>query len=112
MDNNRIFLEFWQQHQWQEPEPVLFRLYHDEAGRPREYSQQRLPGAFIDITPEQFARADFRVRVVSGVIVPQEPPPPPRLVRSDHGQRCDPRDITVITDREPYQAWSMTQDEN
>ena len=112
MDNNEIFAEFWRTYQWPESQPVLFRLYHDAAGLPLGYSQEDMPGTFVDITPEQYVRADFRVRVVDGVIVPQEPPPPPRLVRSSHGVRCHPQDVTVITDQEPYQTWSMKSNES
>jgi len=112
MDNNEIFLEFWRTYQWPEPRPVLFRLYHDDAGQPLEYSQEDHAGIYIDITPDQYLRADFRVRVVNGEIVPQEPPPPPRLCRGESGTRCHPRDVTVVTDQEPYQAWSMKHDEN
>lgn len=112
MDNNEIFLEFWRTYQWPEPEPVLFRLYHDDAGLPLSYSQQQQDGLYIDITPEEFLRADFRVRVEHGKITPADPPAPPKLARSDQGVRCHLRDITVITDREPYQAWSMENNES
>ena len=87
MDNNSIFTEFWRTYQWPESKPVLFRLYHDAAGLPLAYSQEDLPGAFVDITPEQYVKADFRVRVIGGVIISQEPPPPPRLMRASHGVR-------------------------
>jgi hypothetical protein len=112
MDNNEIFLDFWRTYQWPEPRPVLFRLYHDPQGRPIEYSQEDHDGFYIDITPEEFVRADFRVRVIDGKIVAQEPPPPPRLIKSQEGVRCHPYDVTVISQQDPYQAWSMKQDEN
>ena len=112
MDNNEIFEKFWGSYQWPQTQPVLFRLYHDDSGRPLEYSQEDREGIYIDITPEQFVQADFRVRVIDGAIVPQDPPPPPRLCRSNAGVRCHPRDVTVLTDQEPSQAWSMKQNEN
>jgi hypothetical protein len=112
MDNNEIFQEFWRTYQWPEPRPVLFRLYHDAAGRPLEYSQEDHAGIYIDITPEQYVQADFRVRVIDGRIVPQDPPLPPRLCRSNDGVRCHPQDVTVVANQEPTQAWSMKQDEN
>jgi hypothetical protein len=112
MDNNEIFLDFWKNYQWIEPQPVLFRLYHSDQGAPLEYSHEDRPGLYIDVTPEQFVLADFRVRVIQGQIVPQDPPLPPKLMRSEHGTRCHPRDITVIVDQEPSQAWSMKTHEN
>ena len=112
MDNTEIFLEFWRTYQWPEPEPVLFRLYHDVAGRPIEYSQQQRDGLYINITPEEFVRAEFRVRVENGKIMPADPPTPPKLSRSDQGVRCHPQDVTVITDHDNYQTWSMKNDES
>lgn len=112
MDNNEIFQEFWRTYQWPEPNPVLFRLYHDDAGRPLAYSQEHRDGQYIDVTPEEFVRADFRVRVEQGKIIPADPPAPPKLTRSDQGVRCHPLDITVIRDQEPYQTWSMETNES
>jgi hypothetical protein len=112
MDNDRIFLEFWQDYQWPDAKPVLFRLYHDEQGRPLEYSQEDHAGQYTDITPEQFVRADFRVRIVNGSIIPQDPPLPPSLRRDSTGVRCHALDVTVITHQEPSQSWSMKQNEN
>jgi hypothetical protein len=112
VDNNEIFLQFWKDYQWPTTQPVLFRLYYDDQGRPLQYSQEDNPGLYIDITPEQFVLADFRVRVIQGKIVPQDPPPPAKLVRSEQGTRCHPLDITVIVDQEPSQAWSMQNHES
>ena len=112
MYNNEILLEFRRDYQWPEPQPVLFRLYYDGQGLPLEYSQEDHPGIYIDITAEQFVQADFRVRVIQGQIVPQDPPLPPKLVKSEHGTRCHPQDITVIVDQEPSQMWSMKTHEN
>lgn len=112
MNNNEIFLEFWRAYQWPEPRPVVFRLYHDALGKPIEYSQEHRDGQYIDVTPEEFVRADFRVRVEHGKITPAEPAAPPKLSRSDQGTRCHPGDITVITDQEPYQTWSMKNNES
>ena len=112
MDNTEIFLEFWRTYRWSEPQPVLFRLYHDDAGWPLQYSQDDLPGLFVDITPEQYVQSDFRVRVINGEIIPQEPPAPPKLTKAYQGVTCHPTDVTVITDQEPFQAWSMKTDEN
>lgn len=112
MNNNEIFQEFWNNFQWSEPQPVLFRLYYDAQGRPLEYSQEDHEGQYLDITPEQWVLADFRVRVIDGQIVPQDPPLPPKLKPADTGTRCHPLDVCIVIDQEPYQAWSMSHDQN
>lgn len=112
MDNNQTLLDFWRDHQWPDPEPVLFRLYHDDQGRPLCYSQQQLPETYIDITPEQWQRADFRVRVVDGKIEPLPPPPLPRLMPSDSGTPCHPQDVTVIVPDGPAQKWRLCSRED
>lgn len=80
------------------PRPVYYRLYYDLDGKPVCYSQEDLPGNYIDVTPMEFAISSHNVRVIAGRLVPI----PPRvnvikLVPSDTGTPCDPRDVTVIT---------------
>jgi hypothetical protein len=96
MTNNDIFLEFWNNFKWPEPEVLYFRLYHDDQGKPICYSRQVLEGQFIDVTPEQFAIGDINVDVINGVLVHHAPPPPPKLQPSDRGVMCHKDDVTVI----------------
>jgi len=106
MTNEEIFREFWKNHQWVEPKPVSYRLYYNEQGLPVEYSMQDNPGAWLELTPEQFAMADMRVRVVDGVLTLPPPPAPPRLVVAESGTPCHPWSVLLIVDaRQPHRSW-------
>ena len=50
--NEEEFAEFWKNFKWPEVKPVYFRLYYNEKGKALFYSQEDLPGKYIDITPE------------------------------------------------------------
>jgi hypothetical protein len=108
-NNNEIFLQFWKTFKWPEPQPLWFRLYHDEQGKPICYSRHELAGQYLEITPEEFALGRMDVLVCDGKIVYPDPPPPPKLVPADHGTPCHPHDVTVIVDAETkdVQYWRM-----
>jgi hypothetical protein len=106
MTNNDILLEFWQNHQWQDPKPVMYRLYHDDQGKPLEYSMEAHSGYWIDITPEQYAMADMRVRVVDGVLTLPPSPAPPRMILSDTGATCHPWSLLLLVNPDqPNNKW-------
>lgn len=106
MTNEEIFREFWQNYQWQEPLPVTYRLYHDDQGRPLEYSMEAHSGAWVEITPEQYALADMRVRVVDGVLTLPPPPAPPRMIPADDGTACHPWSVILVVDpQQPNKKW-------
>jgi hypothetical protein len=105
---NETTQNFWQAlREWnpEPPRPVFFRLYYDDNGKPICYSQEDLPGNYIDVTPMELAISNHNVRVIAGRL---EPIPPRvsmiKLVPSDAGTPCDPRDVTVIS-HAPAQHW-------
>jgi hypothetical protein len=106
--------EFWKIWEQSEPtpKPVFFRLYYNETtGRPIEYSMEDLPGKYIDITPEQFRLANFRIKVVNDQIVEIPLFVPSKLVPSNHGTPCHINDVSVVVDNNtPHQTWAL-QDE-
>lgn len=80
-----------------EPKPVVLKLYHDSNGQPIVYTTEDLDGNYIEVDPETFALGSVHVKVVNGVLTHL----PPRvyrnrLVPSDQGTQCDPRDVAVV----------------
>lgn len=87
--------------------PQIFRLYHDQSGRPLHYSMEDLPGLYIDVTIEQYHRASFRVRVRDGELVAMPDPRPPRLKPASTGQSCHRYDVTVIVPQGTGNYWNL-----
>jgi hypothetical protein len=90
-----------------EPQPVFWRLYHDDQGQPINYSMEHLPGTYIDIDAETYARAPLNVRVINGQIVELKRTAH-KLLPSDTGTPCHPDNVAIVVDEtEPHQKWSM-----
>jgi hypothetical protein len=100
------FLDFWNAIEWPEISPVYLRLYYDDSGLPLFYSHEDTLGKYIDVTPEQFALRDLKVRVVNGVLVPYRPPTT-KLKPNGQGTPCHPDDVSiVVTESLPLTKWS------
>jgi hypothetical protein len=107
-DNTNIFQDFFRTHQWPDPTPVVLRLYHDEKGRPIKYTCDHEPGAWIEVSPEQYARASFRVLVKDGQLIDVPWRRTMKLRPSDHGTACACCDVCVIVSpQQPNQKWSL-----
>jgi len=113
MNNNEILQDFWQNYQWPEFQPVIYRLYYNEDGSPRAYSVQQLPGDWIEISQADYARMSHLVRVRDGKLVHLSSTPHRRLRPTPGGTPCHPQDITVIVHQhQEHIAWSMQTHEN
>lgn len=100
--------EFWAiLHATPEPQPIVFRLYHDEEGVPITYSMEDLPGTYIEVDAETFARSPRNGRVKNGRFVEFQQIVS-RLVPSDTGTPCHPDNVAIVVpESEPHQRWSM-----
>jgi hypothetical protein len=107
--NEEEFLEFWRNIQWPEIKPVYYRLYHDDSGLPLCYSQEDLPGRYIDVTPEQFALQDRSVKVRDGKLIRQRRTAITKLVHSNSGTLCHVKDVAIVVDQLPGQYWKKQQ---
>lgn len=100
--------EFWNiLNSMPEPKPVEHRLYYDSQGDPVVYSMDDLPGNYIQVDAETFARSPRNVRVVNGELRYIHTAQGHKLVPGPAGKPCDLRDISVVVDAtQPHQRWS------
>ena len=102
--------EFWTiLHDVPEPKSTIRRLYYNELGEPLFYSTEDLPGNYIEIDPETFARASSKVRVKNGQLVSTAiHRVSKKLVPADHGVACDPRDVCIVVDpKQTHTKWTI-----
>jgi hypothetical protein len=96
-----------------EPKPVFFRLYYDSQGRPLFYSMEDLPGTYIEIDADVYARSSMQVRVRDGKIVQISCKPAEKITPSAKGVACHTQDVAVVTDTDNSIKWSKkTYEEN
>ena len=105
--------EFW--HIWQTPSPpqdVFYRLYYGTHGEPLFYTMEDLPGNYIEIDQPTFSASPRNVRVkdnkleyIAQVLVS-------KLVVSTEGTTCHAHDVCVISNKEPFNKWSLVTHES
>ena len=87
-----------------QPKPVMYRLYY-EGERPLFYSMEDLPGTYIELTQEQYARGDSNVRVRNGQLVPVTWQTAEKLTPGSTGTLCHEKDVAVVV-KEYGTYWS------
>ena len=90
------------------PEPVMYRLYHDDAGHLLFYSMEDLPGLWVEIDQEFYARSPHRVRVIDGRVHELEWRQSVKIRPNQTGTPCHPEDVTIIYNDSNAQRWAMT----
>jgi hypothetical protein len=102
--------EFWAiLHAIPEPVEPIRRLYYNELGEPLFYAAEDLPGNYIDVDAETFARASSRVRVKNGQLISTVTHQvAQKLTPADYGTPCDTRDVCVVVNAEqPHTKWTI-----
>ena len=105
---------FWsviENFQWPDPEPVTYRLYHDDQGRPLIYTMEVLPGTYIEVDQPTYIHGSHQVLIKNGKLIVLEPRTQvSKLAKDpDSGMSCDTRDVCVIVGCDkPHQKWKKT----
>jgi len=89
------------------PQPIFYRLYYDDQGYLLSYSMEDIPGNYIEIDHSTYAAMSPRVRVIDGKLHHVKTNSVTKLVPSDAGQACDPRDVAVISESKHAQHWKI-----
>ena len=89
------------------PKPVFYRLYYDDNGNFLFYSMEDIPGNYIEIDHATFTASSPRVYVKNGKLYHIKTNVATKLVPSNQGQACDPRDVTVVINKQPAQYWEL-----
>lgn len=101
------FWQVWNNLEPYEPPAVFWRLYYDKQGHPLFYSQEDRPGNYIDVTPEQYQRANMRVRVRNGQLVELKTYSVAKLTPAETGTPCHPSDVcVVVAESHEHTKWS------
>jgi hypothetical protein len=96
-----------------DPKPVFFRLYYDNSGAPLFYSMEDLPGTYIEIDANTYARSSMQVRVRDGKIVEISCRPRGKILPGKTGVACDPRDVAIVSNNNNSVKWAKrTYEEN
>lgn len=102
------FLQVMQTFAWPEPEPVQYRLYHDDQGLPLFYTMETCPGTYINVDQTTYILGSYDVRVQDGKLILLQPKTQVSrlLPHVDSGTPCHSKDVCVIvaTDQ-PHQKW-------
>jgi len=68
---------------------------------------EELPGTYIDVDAETYARSPRNVRVRDGRLIELKPVVR-RLAPADTGTPCYPDNVAIVVpESEPHQRWSM-----
>jgi hypothetical protein len=100
--------EFWQAlRDMPEPKPVDYRLYHNDQGEPLFYSMEDVPGTYLTVDADTFARSATNVVVQDGRLFEIVNTTTAKLQPSDTGTPCDPNDVSIVVpETHEHQRWS------
>lgn len=107
-------LEAMNHFKWPNPEPMSYRLYYDEHGRPIVYSMEHLPGNCIEIDPQTYAVASFHVRVVDQKLIHVQPKIQVKKLQPNAmvGTACNTVDVcVVVSEQQPHTKWKISNNE-
>jgi len=90
------------------PVVKIHRLYYDEQGAPLFFSQEDLPGKYIDIPWEVYINPPKHFKVINNSIVLLDTAIVKKLYPTKGGTPCHPQDISIVVkNTEPNIKWSF-----
>jgi hypothetical protein len=113
-ENAQNLLEAMAHFKWPEPQSVSHRLYYDDHGNPVIYSMEDLAGNYIEVDPQTYAIASFRVRVVDQTLIHVRPKIQVKKLRpnTETGTPCSRSDVcVVVAEQQPHTKWKITNNE-
>jgi hypothetical protein len=101
--------EFWAALQPMEIRATFYRLYHDEQGFPLFFSQEDLPGNYIDIDQTTYNTPHTHIRVIDGKLVTLDTSSAiTKLTPTEYGVPCHPQDVSIVVDTTlPHKIWNI-----
>lgn len=108
MDNNDTLAAALAAFSFSKPKEIEYRVYYDpETGSILNYTNEELPGDYILVDKDVFARHRFDCSIKDGKMIPYRLPMA-KLVPGDQGTACDPNDITLLVSIDaPHQFWRI-----
>lgn len=90
-------------------EPLIYRLYHDDQGHLLFYSMEHIPELkYVNITQEQFNRAESHVKVINGQIKQLDFIRPKLIPHSLEGQSTHSKNVALIQPvDQPHILWNL-----
>ena len=101
--------EFWAALQPMEMRAIFYRLYHDDQGFPLFFSQEDLPGNYIDIDQTTYNTPHTHIRVIDGKLVTLDTSSAiTKLTPTEYGVPCHPQDVSIVVDTTlPHKIWNI-----
>lgn len=108
MDNNEEFLKALAAFRPVVPKAIEYRVYYDPAtGQIQSYTNDDLPGDFIVVDRDTFAKHRFDCVIKNGQLVPYRPPVA-KLTPAADGTACHASDVAIIAGPgNPITNWKM-----
>lgn len=103
------FLKVMATFEWPEIKPASYRLYYNDDGTPKCYSMDELPGKYVEIDAETFARRPWNVRVVDQRIELIQPAILVKKLQPNQstGTCCHVQDVCVVVpESKPHTIWN------
>jgi hypothetical protein len=101
--------EFWAALPPIETKPIFYRLYHDDQGNPLFFSQEDLPGKYIELDQASYNMPHTHIRVIDGNLVTLDTSSAiTKITPTEYGVPCHPHDVSIVVDSAlPHIKWNI-----